>query len=267
MISDLKVIPMIRGKGFEFTVSDILKNILPSERWEVSNPIINAQSEVHDIDVLVKRKSDNKEIQIECKLSKNDSFQNDHRYRNSNYKLITRKHTPSFSVKCMRSRTVGDNEQAEKLAVKYGVTKKDVLLHKDNYTDVDFDFVITSMGNSFWVTIAQQYTFNGNNDQLQYMKSAFPAHFESVNSLDDFKQKTYDFLLIAKSRDIKVSTENGIACARKECFLNGSQLNCGFIPNYPTVILPDVANGTSPWKIVQEADLNTLFDNYLDETS
>ncbi len=48
IVSDLKVAPMIRGKAFEFSVSNKLATILPAEEWSVSKPIMNAQSSIHD---------------------------------------------------------------------------------------------------------------------------------------------------------------------------------------------------------------------------
>lgn len=153
IISDLKVIPMLRGKGFEYFVSDKLADMLSSGDWQVSNPNINAQSEVHDVDVVILRKTDNKQIKIECKLAKKESFG----MNNGN---------PEFSVKCMRSRTISDNEMATRMAERYGVLRQQILFHADNYRQDDFDFVITSMGNAFWVTQNKRYIFDGKDEDL-----------------------------------------------------------------------------------------------------
>ena len=46
-----KVVPMIRGKAFEFSVMMALQEILPKDKWLVDKPMMNAQIGLHDIDV------------------------------------------------------------------------------------------------------------------------------------------------------------------------------------------------------------------------
>jgi len=46
-----KVIPMIRGKAFEFSAMLALQEVLPSNEWIVDKPMMNAQVGFHDIDV------------------------------------------------------------------------------------------------------------------------------------------------------------------------------------------------------------------------
>lgn len=197
IISDLKVIPMLRGKGFEFTVADCLRSTL-SQDWDVDNPNINAQSEVHDVDVFVIRKKDNKRIKIECKLSGKNSFAND-----DSGNII-------FKVKCMRSRTISDNEMATRMAKKYSVERKQILFHADNYREIDFDYVITSMGNAFWTTKNKKYIFECKKEDINSLSKLFPNRFGNVKNKDDFRKKVYNFLLIARSKDITVSTKNNI---------------------------------------------------------
>ena len=52
-MSEPKVVPMIRGKAFEFSIMILLQSILPKNEWEVSKISINAQSGFHDVDVQV----------------------------------------------------------------------------------------------------------------------------------------------------------------------------------------------------------------------
>jgi hypothetical protein len=241
IISDLKVVPMIRGKGFEFTVTSKLKQILPTTNWKVSNPTMNAQFDVHDVDVEVIRNRDGRKISIECKLAKKDSFR-------------MRDNIPNFAVKCMRSRTVSDNDVATKLAERYGVPRTSVLMHADNYQPKDFDFVVTSLGNTFWTTLDKKYVFSGTKAQFEALSSLFPDHFGTTfTNTEDFRRKTFDFLLIARSKDIAVSEENGIICVREKCIRSGNARTCGFIPNYPVVNLTDVANDRGPWKLISNA--------------
>ena len=70
----LKVVPMVRGISFEFTVYDRLRKHLPKNKWNVEKPVINAQSKIQDIDVLVTHRSTGKKISVECKLAGKDSF-------------------------------------------------------------------------------------------------------------------------------------------------------------------------------------------------
>lgn len=244
VISDLKVIPMIRGKSFEYTVSDRLRNEL-SNSWEVKNLNLNAQQGNHDIDVLVERRADRKKIKVECKLTKNDSFS----IRNNRAEL---------RVKCMRSRTFSDNAAASRMAQHYGVSKSALLIHADSYRQGDFDFVITSLGNSLWTTIDEVYTFDGKKADFDFLHNLFPEDFTSFS---EFQQQAYNFLLIAKSSDLIVSQNSNLKCTRKKCKDSHTDIDCGFIPNYPIVNLNDVASGNSCWKTI--ANVEQVFNNHL----
>lgn len=50
ILDDPKVIPMIRGKSFEFTVQSYLSEILSSQ-YQVTNPRLNPQAGFKDVDV------------------------------------------------------------------------------------------------------------------------------------------------------------------------------------------------------------------------
>ncbi len=52
-LNDPKVIPMIRGKAFEFSVMIMLNSLLPSEMWRADKPILNPQLGSHDKDVVL----------------------------------------------------------------------------------------------------------------------------------------------------------------------------------------------------------------------
>ncbi len=245
IISDLKVIPMIRGKSFEFSVSDLLKSKL-SRDWKVENLNINAQQGTHDVDVQITRISDKKKIRVECKLTKNDSFQ-------------INQNIAEIRVKCMRSRTFSDNPAATRMATHYGVDRNQLLIHADSYREQDFDFVITSSGNSMWTTINGRYTFDGNIEQFNLLKRLFPDNFKDFKK---FQQEAFNFLLFAKSSDMVVSTNNNLKCTRNKCKNKGTDTNCGFIPNYPVINLNDVASSNSHWKRI--SSIEAEFNNFLD---
>ncbi len=240
VISDLKVIPMIRGKAFEFSAADRLRSMLNRKTWLVRQLLLNAQQGTHDIDVSVKRIRDNKEVKVECKLAKNGSFR------------IVSNGGCELRVKCMRSRTFSDNEAATRMANHYRIPREMLLMHADSYRESDFDCVLTSVGNAFWTSEESgKYTFNGRKEQYKLFKKLFPKHF---TTFEHFQKETYDFLLIARSKDLCVYTQNGVECTRRKCMRNGTQANCGFITNYPIVDLKAVAEGTSVWKTIDDAE-------------
>jgi len=45
-----KVVPMIRGKAFEFSAMLALQEVLPSNEWVVDKLMMNAKIAFHDID-------------------------------------------------------------------------------------------------------------------------------------------------------------------------------------------------------------------------
>lgn len=245
IISDLKVIPMIRGKSFEFTVSDELKNILPKDNWVIHNILTNAQTGTIERDLSVIR-SDLKKINVECKLSKNNSFQ-----------IV--KDIGFFKVKCMRSRTVSDNEMAVRMAQNYGISKDLVLMHADSYRQQDFDFVIASLGNAFWVTKEGKYVFNGTETQHTFLKNLFPDNFKNFGN---FQKEAFNFMIFAKSSGLIVHPNNNINCSRKKCIKNGTGANCEFIPNYPIVGINDIAQNKGSWKQIKYIEKE--FNNFLD---
>lgn len=251
VMNDLKVVPMLRGKSFEFTIFEILTFILPKDNWQVSVPNINAQSEIHDVDVYIVRKKDSKQIRVECKLSGKGSFREN-------------KANPLFKVKCMRSRTLSDNLMATRMAKRYKVSREQILAHADNYRDGDFDFVITSMGNAFWDTENEMYLFKGTKNQLKILSELFPKKFSQRDSQKEFNKKTFNFMLFANSKDLVVKSKNKIVCTRRKCIKKGTNKKCGFIPNYPIVYLKELSKGKGAWKPLEkiERELDKFLDSF-----
>ncbi len=94
VLQEPKVIPMIRGKAFEFSVMLALQEILPKDEFEVSKTPMNAQFGSPDEDVLVLYKPTQTTISVECKLAAKGRFR------------LHKKQGDEIRVKCMRSRTV-----------------------------------------------------------------------------------------------------------------------------------------------------------------
>ena len=137
-LNEPKVIPMIRGKAFEFTVLERLKSVLNPEIWYVNKSYMNAQLGIHDEDVSVLHIPTNTQISIECKLAAKGEFRETH----NGYEI---------KVKCMRSRTLGE-AMVQRLSAQWGMEQSVLQIHNDQYRPSDFDIVITSIGNAFYET-------------------------------------------------------------------------------------------------------------------
>lgn len=241
----LKVVPMIRGISFEYFAYDKLKEILSESVWKVEKPAINAQAEIKDIDVLITHLSSGKRISVECKLAGKNSFR------------APRLGQGTVRIKCMRSRAVGRRTAARTLARRYNVTVDDVLRHPDNYRDVDFDFVVTSIGNAFWRTMQDgTYTFRPKPAEIDFLRRLFG---DQTLEIDQLKEKTFNYLLIAKSSDLTVSPQNRIHCVRRKCVEVGTYTSCGFIPNFPIVNLTN----TRTWRPIEMCE--EMFEDFVNE--
>jgi hypothetical protein len=235
IISEPKVIPMIRGKAFEFSAMLRLQEILPSSEWIVDKPVMNAQFGLHDMDVRITHRATQKIIGVECKLAGKGSF-----------KMLKNKDT-QIRVKCMRSRTLGESK-ANELAAKIGIDPILLKVHNDQYLPTDFQVVITSIANAFYETDEETSFFEWQPSEMgrQFLQQ---LHDGKEENLQHF---AYNQLYLATSKDLAVTTENSIKCTRSACPM---PQNCGFIPNYPLItfqngnILPE-----KPWVAVQNAN-------------
>lgn len=131
-----KVVPMIRGKAFEFTVMLALQEILSSTIFEVKKVPLNAQLNYHDEDVAIIDPASNTIINVECKLA-----------AKGKYRVFTGGRS-EIRVKCMRSRTLGP-KMVDRLAYEWGVDRDQLGVHNDQYLPTNFDIVVASIGNAF----------------------------------------------------------------------------------------------------------------------
>lgn len=234
-----KVVPMIRGKSFEFSVMMALQEILPKDKWQVDKPIINAQIGFHDIDVRVFHKPTGKVISVECKLAKKGA-----------YRLFSDGHS-EIRVKCMRSRTLGPAKVKE-LAPKFGISEKALAIHNDQYLSADFDIVISSIGNAFYTTDKKTGYFEWS-PSLKGKEFLRRIGASGENSFQDFAFKT---IYVAKTSDLKIGN-NGVICTRAKC---KNKKTCGFIPNYPVINFDKKTNKpTNGWVSIKES--LSLFEN------
>lgn len=209
-----KVVPMIRGKAFEFSVMMVLQEILPKDEWQVDKPMMNAQIGFHDVDVRIIHKPTKKIIRVECKLAKKGG-----------YRLFPNGHS-EIRVKCMRSRTLG-LAKVKELAPKIGVTEKVLAIHNDQYLPADFDIVISSIGNAFYVTDKMTGYFEWKPPKTgeEFLRKI------GVFEKESFKDFAFRSLYVAKTSNLQINN-NGIVCTRAKC---KNKKACGFIPNYPII--------------------------------
>lgn len=210
-----KVVPMIRGKAFEFSAMIALQNLLPSAEWIVDKIVMNAQTGLHDIDVRVIHKATKKIVRVECKLAKKGS-----------YRLFSDGHS-EIRVKCMRSRTLGTSKVKE-LAPKLGIDEKSLSIHNDQYLPADFDVVITSIGNAFYKTDPKtgMFEWQPTNDAKKFLTRL------NTNGSSNLKDFVFSKMYVARTSDLTIAHSSKVVCTRSKC---KNKYNCGFIPNYPII--------------------------------
>jgi hypothetical protein len=232
-LSDPKVVPMVRGKSFEFSVLERLAEILPQDTWLVDKPFMNAQSGLHDIDIRVQHKETQKSIGLECKLSAKGRFRND-----ANRIMV--------QVKCMRSRTLGKSKVAA-LAPRLGIDARQLLVHNDQYLPANFDYVVTSLANAFYHTDPETkvYTWSPTQAGEEFLRAlARPGG-------DDLQNFAFNKMYIAHSNSLVISPDNSTRCTRRKC---ATPKRCGFIPNYPIIEFdPHTLKPLGPWHELENA--------------
>lgn len=237
-----KVVPMIRGIAFEFSAMILLQKILPKSEWGVDKPMMNAQIGFHDIDVRVINIRTNKVVRVECKLAKKGSF-----------RLFPDKHS-EIRVKCMRSRTLGPSKVKE-LSPKLKIDKQILSVHNDQYLPVDFDIVVTSIGNAFYRTDTKTGMFEWKPTKNE---ESF-LHKLGATRLDNLKDFAFSKLYVARTKDLAISKHSGVICTRAKC---KNKHDCGFIPNYPVISFNPKTNlAQNKWFPIENS--LTLFESFL----
>ena len=258
ILTDPKVIPMIRGKGFEFTTRSILSDLLSPDHYEVTNPRLNAQSGHKDVDVAIQNKVTDKVYSVECKLAAKGSF----RWKKDQPPLI--------KVKCMRSRTLGEiaaKQKADLTKINYEL----LMLHNDQYVSHDFDFVVTSMANAFYETdqdgffywsppeIAKPFLDKINietqNDAFYKLYVAKSEHL-SVNGQNTTGGKIIECHKKRKKSVVSKAVEDKDQFIRCQDILREiGETHCNFIPNYPIIYFnPNTGQPYPPWFEVQNIE-------------
>jgi len=244
-LDEPKVVPMIRGKAFEFSVVLAFKEILKEKTWGVSKTPMNAQQGSHDIDVQLTHLPTGKQISVECKLAAKGRF-----------KALS-DGSVYIGVKCMRSRTLGAAMVAQ-LAPRFGVSPKQLLVHNDQYLPVDFDLVVTSIGNAFYKTDPEtgSFVWAPSDEGTIFLERLRDKY--GVLSKIPLKDFAFNQLYIAKASALAVS-KNGIVCGRRGC---KRKAHCGFIPNYPVIKFdPKTLEPISPWH--HATDISSVLKGFI----
>ncbi len=238
IIYEPKVIPMIRGKAFEFSAMLTLKSILPKHEWEVNKEVLNPQLGFHDVDVRVLHKPSGSVVRGECKLARKEG------YKYIGGDLLSSVHH-EIRVKCMRSRTLG-TKQVKYLAPIMGVSEDVLAIHNDQYLPSDFDIVLCSIGNAFYQTDHETGIFIWKPTPLEeeFIYSLGPKRGES---LKDF---AFRKMYLAKSSDLAVGVGTGVVCTRRAC---RNATNCGFIPDYPIILFDESLKPINGWVEIEQA--------------
>lgn len=227
ILRDSKVNPMIRGKGFEYSARDYISGLLNEDEWEVSKPKMNAQANIHDVDILVTSKIHKVEFSIECKLSKKGSFK------------VSKSGDVSASVKCMRSRTLGA-KQVQSRAPQLGISSKQLSVHNDNYWDDEFQIVLSSLGNAFYQTNPKtgEYVFSPDTSKLSVIQTVLNSKKSNIQF------SAFNYFFVARAQDL-TPLRRGTKCIRQKC---KNKAKCRFIPNYPQVHFDSgTGNIKDPW--------------------
>ncbi len=233
-LNEPKVIPMIRGKAFEFSVLKKLQEILNADEWKPIKDVMNAQLGSHDEDVSILNVRTNKRYSVECKLAGKGRFK---KARTGEYII---------NVKCMRSRTMGESI-VQRLAPQLGISVESLSSHNDQYRQTDFDLVVTSIGNAFYETDDDGLFFwNPNKAGQEFLNKLLGKSNPEVQ-----QQEAFNKMYVASSQDLTIG--NGYQkCNRRSCI---DKENCGFIPNYPQIIFnAKTLRPTNGWLPIEEIE-------------
>jgi hypothetical protein len=230
VLNEPKVVPMIRGIGYEYVVVSFLQKLFKNDKNFIARKtIVNTQLTTKGFDAEIFNKIKKKIIRLECKLASNGSFSL--KTRGINY--------PHSKIKIMRSRTLGE-EMIKRVSQNGKSTVNELRAHKDSYLPNGFDFVITNLRNAFYITTEEDlFKFHPTDEQWNFLEN----FFNSKNKLEIDHQLKHTHFYI-KSENLTPKFSN-IPCNRRDC---PNPATCNFIPNYPIFKMSDPIN----WKNLKD---------------
>jgi hypothetical protein len=156
----------------------------------------------------------------------------------------------------MRSRTLGPGKVKE-LAPKLKISEKVLAIHNDQYLPADFDVVITSIGNAFYRTdnITGLFEWLPNPKEIDFLNKFNPK------PSDNLKDCAFNNIYLAKSENLAIDKNNNNICTRQKC---RNKKDCGFIPNYPSIIFDPTTNEPiNTWVPIRES--LRFFESFLSD--
>jgi hypothetical protein len=256
IIQDPKVLPMIRGKAFEFSALAKFENFLDPTLWKIVKPKINPQFGSHDQDVVITHLETHTNIRVECKLAAKG------RYRKVKTKIEDKTQYFEIDVKCMRSRTLGQ-ERAKQVSDQVNIPVDVIMIHNDQYLPNSFDIVVTSIANAFYETdeATGNFEWSPQEKAKDFLETISNKNIIDLQDESNLKDVIFDKVYIAKSNDLASVFENNIKCTRREC---KTPYSCGFIPNFPKIVF-DINTGKPlpPWFEIEDClqVLQTFIEN------
>lgn len=147
IINDQKVLPMLRGKGTEFSVLDLLREQLSPKIWRVEKLNLNPQPGILDEDIVAIHLETSIRIIVESKNAVRNSFS-----------LGTRANRDiHFKVKCHKSRSF---------------LGKDI---NDRYRDDEFDVLFTNPSNSL-ILPGERFELVSDPQVLEFLTKFYASH-------------------------------------------------------------------------------------------
>lgn len=169
IISDQKVIPMIRGKGTEFSVLDLLRSKLSPKIWRVEKSNLNPQPGFLDEDIVAIHLETSIRIIVESKNAVRSSF---------SLGIGTKKvNKPHFKVKCHKSRSFIGKET------------------NDRYLGTEFDLLFTNSGNAL-ISAGERFDLITNPEALKYLMKFYQS--DSPESL--FQKANEDWRFVSSQK-------------------------------------------------------------------
>lgn len=157
ILTDQKVLPMIRGKATEYNLFVLLDSTLKKSEWSVQKLNLNAQTSVYDEDISITHRRTGIILKVESKNAVRGSFRDGRTTRNLD--------VPHFKVKCHRSRS----------NISLSGTSN------DRYSDDSFDLLVSNTSNAIFQggTIGEDFEIVSKGNSLQVLSDFYKTDNDS----------------------------------------------------------------------------------------
>lgn len=204
IINDQKVVPMLRGKGMEYTVFDLLKKFIGEDSWQINKMNLNPQTGFVDEDISITHLRTGVRLVAESKMAVRGSFSLGLRSK------LTPE--PHLRIKCHKSRSFIGR------------------VGNDRYSVGEFDIVISNPSNSLFKigSLGDELELIDDQNSLNFLKDFYKVD----NGIDLLKKATNDWRFVV-ARDIAT---DGLIPRTPIVLLKGD-LNWKPLSDLPSVLL------------------------------